>query len=104
MPVDSRPQGPSRSPRPAAASPQPLFNGGAVRDRLLGRERKDHDGATSALPEEVEALFPRSVTVGARFGVVVVPVPAGDAGGVVNVEVAAFRADGRYVDGRRPEG
>jgi poly(A) polymerase len=75
-----------------------LLAGGAVRDRLLGRTPGDHDLATSARPEEVEALFPRSVTVGARFGVVVVPVEDS------NVEVATFRADGLYVDGRRPDG
>lgn len=75
-----------------------LFAGGCVRDRLLGREPGDHDVATSATPEQVLAKFPRAVTVGARFGVVVVPV------GTTNVEVATFRADGRYVDGRRPEG
>jgi poly(A) polymerase len=84
--------------RLVAAGHRALFAGGAVRDRLLGREPGDHDVATSAHPEEVEALFPRSVTVGAKFGVVVVPVDG------VNVEVATFRADGRYVDGRRPEG
>lgn len=84
--------------RLAAAGHLALFAGGCVRDRLLGRTPGDHDVATSATPEQVEALFPRSLTVGARFGVVVVPVPGG------NVEVATFRADGRYVDGRRPEG
>lgn len=75
-----------------------LFAGGCVRDRLLGREPADYDLATSATPEEGEALFPHAVTVGARFGVVVVPVEG------LNVEVATFRADGLYVDGRRPEG
>ena len=81
-----------------AAGHRALFAGGCVRDRLLGRTPGDHDVATSATPEQVEALFPRALTVGARFGVVVVPVEGG------NVEVATFRADGRYVDGRRPEG
>jgi poly(A) polymerase len=75
-----------------------LLCGGSVRDRLLQRTPKDHDVATSAKPEEVAALFPRSVMVGAQFGVVVVPHAHGD------VEVASFRADGLYVDGRRPEG
>ncbi len=75
-----------------------LFAGGCVRDRLLGRSPGDHDVATSATPEQVLEAFPRAVTVGAKFGVVVVPA-AGS-----NVEVATFRADGRYVDGRRPEG
>lgn len=85
----------------AAAGHRALFAGGCVRDRLLGRAPGDHDVATSATPEQVEALFPRALTVGARFGVVVVPVDEGRGG---NVEVATFRADGRYVDGRRPEG
>jgi poly(A) polymerase len=84
--------------RLTAAGHRALFAGGCVRDRLLGRPPGDHDVATSAVPAEVEALFPRAVTVGARFGVVVVPVASGA------VEVATFRADGRYVDGRRPEG
>jgi poly(A) polymerase len=84
--------------RLTGAGHRALFAGGCVRDRLLVRTPGDHDVATSATPEEVEALFPRAVTVGARFGVVVVPVASGA------VEVATFRADGRYVDGRRPEG
>lgn len=84
--------------RLAADGHRALFAGGCVRDRLLGLAPGDHDVATSASPETVAATFPHAVTVGARFGVVVVPVD-GD-----NVEVATFRADGRYVDGRRPEG
>jgi poly(A) polymerase len=84
--------------RLARAGHRVLFAGGCVRDRLLGRPPGDHDLATSATPEEVVPLFPRAVTVGARFGVVVVPVEG------AHVEVATFRADGRYVDGRRPEG
>ena len=80
------------------AGHQALLCGGAVRDRLLGRMPKDHDVATSAHPEQVTALFPKTVQVGAQFGVIVIPDERGD------VEVATFRADGRYVDGRRPEG
>jgi poly(A) polymerase len=75
-----------------------LFCGGAVRDRLLGREAGDYDVATSAPPEVGAALFPSAVLVGARFGVLVVP------GAHHDVEVATFRDDGLYVDGRRPEG
>lgn len=75
-----------------------LLCGGAVRDRQLGRQPADHDVATSARPETVVALWPRAVTVGAQFGVVVIPDEAGD------VEVATFRSDRAYVDGRRPEG
>jgi poly(A) polymerase len=91
--------------RLAAAGHRALFAGGCVRDRLLGIPAGDYDVATSATPEAVESLFAHAVTVGARFGVVVVPVEAdGGAGAGGQVEVATFRADGRYVDGRRPEG
>ena len=78
------------------AGHQALFAGGCVRDRLLRRAPGDHDVATSATPEQAEALFPRSVTVGARFGVVVATVDG------VAVQIATFRSDGCYVDGRRP--
>lgn len=72
------------------------FAGGCVRDRLLGLAPADYDVATSAVPDEVVALFPRARGVGAHFGVVLVP-----AGGRM-IEVATFRADGAYLDGRRP--
>lgn len=72
------------------------FVGGCVRDLVMGIEPKDYDIATSARPDEVEALFPESLTVGAQFGVVIVPREAGD------IEVATFRSDGRYADGRHP--
>jgi poly(A) polymerase len=74
-----------------------LLCGGAVRDELLGREPADYDVATSAPPEVGAPLFPHAVLVGARFGVLLVPHEDGD------VEVATFRDDGLYVDGRRPE-
>jgi putative nucleotidyltransferase with HDIG domain len=77
---------------------QALLVGGCVRDLLLGRAPKDYDVATDALPAQVVEIFPRSGMVGAHFGVVLV---RGD-GGVV--EVATFRSDLDYVDGRRPEG
>src|SRR6185312_9478738 len=70
--------------------------GGCVRDLLLGRAPKDFDVATSARPEELLRLFPRSGQVGAHFGVVLVR--DGDA----QVEVATFRSDLDYADGRRP--
>ncbi len=73
-----------------------LLAGGCVRDALLGLSPKDHDVATDARPEEVLALFPRAVAVGAEFGVV--RVPTGDE----TVEVATFRRDDRYEDGRHP--
>jgi poly(A) polymerase len=74
-----------------------LVAGGSVRDHLLGREPKDHDVATSARPEDIELLFARTVPVGAAFGVMLVIVE-GEA-----FEVATFRADGPYEDGRRPQ-
>ncbi len=73
------------------------FAGGAVRDKLLGRVPKDYDIATSALPEQVEALFPKTVAVGKAFGVIMV-VQHG-----MEIEVATFREDAGYQDGRRPD-
>src|SRR5256886_16231992 len=79
-----------------AAGYEAYFAGGRVRDRLLGREPLDYDIATSAPPETVQALFPRTVPVGAQFGVVLVVTDG------MPVEVATFRSDAAYVDGRRP--
>ncbi|HEU5117502.1 MAG TPA: CCA tRNA nucleotidyltransferase, partial [Isosphaeraceae bacterium] len=78
---------------------QALWAGGCVRDLLLGKNPDDYDVATSARPEDVIRLFPRTVPVGASFGVVIVrgPRAAGQ------VEVATFRTDGLYEDGRRPQ-
>lgn len=70
--------------------------GGCVRDRLLGLEAKDFDVATSAEAEQVLSLFPHAVPIGMQFGVVLVT------SGQHVCEVATFRADGRYVDGRHP--
>ncbi len=72
------------------------FAGGCVRDRLLGREPQDFDVATDAPAAEVQQLFPKTVPVGAQFGVVLVLIDAEP------VEVATFRADSVYVDGRHP--
>jgi poly(A) polymerase len=72
------------------------FAGGCVRDELLGRTPFDYDVATSARPEDVARLFPRTVPVGAQFGVMLVV----DDG--TPFEVATFRSDDAYVDGRRP--
>ncbi len=72
--------------------------GGCVRDLLLGRAVHDIDLATDATPETVEGLFPKPIAVGKAFGVMVVVAEPGH-----NVEVATFRHDGRYLDGRRPE-
>lgn len=80
-----------------AAGHTALFAGGSVRDRLLGHEPKDYDIATSATPAEVMKLFPGSNEVGAHFGVVIAKL------GGHHVEIATFRTDGSYKDGRRPE-
>src|SRR5262245_6651096 len=72
------------------------FAGGCVRDRLLGRAPLDYDVATSAPPDTVQGLFRRTVPVGVQFGVVLV-VEHG-----LRFEVATFRSDDAYVDGRRP--
>ena len=73
--------------------------GGCVRDLLLHRTPKDYDVATSARPEEVEAAFAKTVAVGKSFGVITV---IGDRDSV-QVEVATFRHDGPYSDGRHPD-
>jgi len=70
--------------------------GGCVRDRILGVTAKDYDIATDARPAAVQRLFDQTIAVGARFGVIIVMV-AGD-----HFEVATFRADAEYHDGRRP--
>ncbi len=71
--------------------------GGCVRDFLLGREPEDYDIVTSALPEQIEKLFPHTIPVGRKFGVIVV-VEARH-----QFQVATFRAEADYRDGRRPE-
>ncbi|HVP51509.1 MAG TPA: CCA tRNA nucleotidyltransferase [Terriglobales bacterium] len=90
---------------------QAYLVGGCVRDLLLGREPDDYDVATDATPEEVMRLFPRTWAVGAQFGVVLVPVDnekqvlrfAQDEKALGVVEVATFRSDGLYTDGRHPD-
>lgn len=74
------------------------FAGGCVRDKLLGKEPKDYDIATDAKPEQVQKLFPRTIPVGVQFGVILVMV------GNQEFQVATFRSDGAYIDGRHPEG
>jgi len=74
------------------------FAGGWVRDFIMGRSSDDIDIATDASPEEIVDLFPKTIAVGASFGVVVVVIDD------EQFEVATFRNDGRYIDGRRPEG
>jgi poly(A) polymerase len=121
---------PSSSPYRAAlaiarrlrdAGHQAFFAGGCVRDLLLGLAPKDFDVATSATPEQIVALFPKTFTVGAHFGVVLVVSEQDESGGVcqsvteeeqinnvsgpreIATEVATFRNDGAYSDGRRPD-
>jgi len=80
-----------------------LLAGGCVRDLLLGRAPSDYDVATSATPRQVMDSFAETYPVGAQFGVVLVPVKVlgePDAGG--HIEVATFRCDGAYLDGRHP--
>jgi poly(A) polymerase len=80
-----------------SAGHEALLAGGCVRDALLGREALDYDVATDATPEQVLTLFPDALTVGAQFGVVLVLRDAS------KVEVATFRADAGYSDGRHPD-
>src|SRR5438270_2092656 len=79
--------------------------GGCVRDLLLGREPADYDVATSATPQQVMQLFPQTFAVGVQFGVVLVPVRCDTDGTRDNysIEVATFRSDGAYSDGRHPD-
>jgi poly(A) polymerase len=90
-----------------SAGYQAYFVGGCVRDILLHREPADYDVATDATPERVEQIFPNSLMVGAKFGVVVVmqeSAPSDDASGApATVEVATFRSDVGYSDGRHPD-
>jgi poly(A) polymerase len=80
---------------------QAYLAGGCVRDFLLGREPADYDVATDATPEEVMRIFPLTYAVGAQFGVVLVPYKHD--GGEGTIEVATFRSDGVYSDGRHPD-
>ena len=103
---------------------QAYLVGGCVRDLLLGREPKDYDVATNAAPQQVMTIFPETYAVGAQFGVVLVPMPealqARDVARNVStgnsdrvdvgvsthahaVEVATFRSDIGYSDGRHPD-
>src|SRR5580700_3156149 len=103
---------------------QAFLVGGCVRDLLLGREPKDYDVATNATPEQVMTIFPETYAVGAQFGVVLVPmaeplaerdvasnvstqdsdrVDLGASTHAHAVEVATFRSDVGYSDGRHPD-
>ncbi|MBY0457522.1 MAG: CCA tRNA nucleotidyltransferase [Gemmataceae bacterium] len=82
---------------------QALWAGGCVRDEFLGLSPDDYDVATSARPEQLKPLFRRRNEIGAHFGVVQVIGPKGADGEWLTTEVASFRSDGAYIDGRRPE-
>ncbi len=75
-----------------------LLAGGCVRDMLLRRRAKDYDVATNAKPKDVIKLFGRTLKVGAKFGVVIVLLKD------KQVEVATFRTEAAYTDGRHPAG
>src|SRR3989442_5132472 len=90
---------------------QAYLVGGCVRDLLLGREPADYDVAADATPQQVMEIFPQTLAVGAQFGVVLVPWPIAESGEsavdfgekVPVVEVATFRSDVGYSDGRHPD-
>lgn len=90
-----------------ASGHQAYLAGGCVRDLLLGLEPVDYDVATSATPDVVLNLFPRTFAVGAKFGVVLVAESGGTGaepeGDRITTEVATFRSDGTYSDGRHPD-
>ncbi len=109
--VQPQPHNPSRSRRPLPskeaaarivralrdAHHEALLAGGCVRDMLMGREPKDYNVATGARPDQLLRLFRRTLKVGVQFGVVMV----GDAGPWI--EVATFRSNVQYSDGRHPD-
>jgi poly(A) polymerase len=104
--ADNRPMNPAGNSRALAGEicrilrengHQAFLVGGCVRDLLLKREPADYDVSTDATPPRIEELFPGSLTVGAQFGVVVVPRDG------AHVEVATFRSDIGYSDGRHPD-
>ena len=88
---------------------QAYFAGGCVRDTLLRVEPADYDVTTDAKPDQVMRIFPKTYAVGAKFGVVLVPIPEEmryetlPAEHPHAVEVATFRSDGIYSDGRHPD-
>jgi tRNA nucleotidyltransferase/poly(A) polymerase len=91
---------------------QAYLVGGCVRDLLLRRQPADYDIATDALPQQVMQLFPETFAIGVQFGVVLVPLPSGNGedardqsgfGHHGSVEVATFRSDLGYSDGRHPD-
>jgi poly(A) polymerase len=95
--MDPKPAATDISRRLQEAGHTAYFAGGCVRDELLGLDPHDYDIATSAKPAEVQKLFSHTQAVGAHFGVILV-MEHGRA-----FEVATFRSDHEYIDGRRPE-
>ncbi len=81
-----------------AAGHEAFFVGGCVRDRLLGRTPREYDIATDAHPADVQRIFRHTIPVGVQFGVIIVVTR------ISQYEVATFRADTAYEDGRRPNG
>lgn len=71
--------------------------GGCVRDSLMQKTPKDFDVVTSAKPNEIEKLFPKALEVGKKFGIIILPYDG------FQIEIATFRKDGDYKDGRHPE-
>src|SRR5678815_1324992 len=96
MAVSTRAQANSIVQQLRAAGYESFLAGGCVRDMLLHKEPQDYDIATSARPEDVQRIFPSTVPVGAQFGVILVIIDG------AHFEVATFRHDGPYLDGRRP--
>jgi poly(A) polymerase len=90
------------------AGHQAFLVGGCVRDLVLGREPADYDVATDATPDRVQSLFAHSLSVGAQFGVIIVTedsfAPRDPGRAPLQVEVATFRSDIAYSDGRHPDG
>ncbi len=84
------------------AGHEALWAGGCVRDELLGHTPKDYDIATSAHPDAVRRLFRRTIAVGMSFGVIEVLGPRTPTG-PLKVQVATFRSDMSYSDGRHPD-
>ncbi len=80
-----------------AAGYKAWLAGGCVRDALLGCEPKDFDIATNAKPEAIQKIFPGSLPIGKQFGIIILPFDG------YQIEVATFRKDGPYKDGRHPE-
>ena len=79
-----------------AAGYEAFFAGGCVRDMLLKNAPQDYDVTTNARPEDVQRIFPDTIPVGAQFGVILVLLDGH------RFEVASYRHDGPYLDGRRP--